>query len=119
MNLREALDTIVSSSIRNAMKRPSMGGYFFRSAISTATGTEGDYTLTLRKRNDDNGDPVDYVYSYDASAGTWTAPSEQTTPGTNPSLTGEFFGELLGDDWLVGTAEDFETARTGGSGDEW
>lgn len=119
MNLKDALDTIVQSSVNNAMKRPAMGGYFFRSAVSTTAGTEGDFTLTLRKRADNNGNPVDYVYSYDASAGTWTAPSEQTTPGTNPSLTGEFFGELLGDDWMVGKQSDFETARTGGSGDEW
>jgi len=113
MTLRDALDTIVSSSNYNAMKRPAMGGYFFRSAISTTEGTEGDYTLTLRKRANVTDNPVDYVYSYDASAGTWTAPS------TKPDLTGEFFGELLGDDWLVGTSTDFENARIPSGGDEW
>ena len=118
MTLTDALNTIIQSSTRNAMKRPAMGGYFFRSAVSTAAGTEGDFTLTLRKRANDTtggtpGTPVDYVYSYDASTGQWTAPA------TKPDLTGEFFGELLGDNWDVGTQEDFETARTGGSGDEW
>lgn len=113
MTLTDALNTIVQSSTRNAMKRPAMGGYFFRSAISTTAGTEGDYTLTFRKRENVGGNPVDYVYSYDASTGVWTAPA------TMPDLTGELLGELLGDNWDVGTQEDFETARTGGSGDEW
>lgn len=113
MTLRDALEAIVSNSARDAIKRPSMGGYFFRSAISTTEGSEGDYTLTLRKRANSGGNPVDFVYSYDASEGTWTAPS------TKPELNGEFFGELLADDWMTGTASDFETARTGGSGDEW
>ena len=108
----DALDSIRNSSTNDAMKRPSMGGYFFRSAISTSEGTEGDFTLTMRKRADVNSQPVDYVYSYDASAGTWTAPT------TKPELSGEFFGELFANDWLVGKASDFENARTG-SGDEW
>ena len=119
MTLTDALNTIVQSSTRNAMKRPAMGGYFFRSAVSTTAGTEGNFTLTLRKRANDNGNPVDYVYSYNKELDKWTAPSDESTPGTNPSLTGELFGELLGDNWDVGTQEDFETARTGGSGDEW
>ena len=117
MTLKDALDTIVASGRYDAMKRPAMGGYFFRSAISTASGSEGDYTLTLRKRANNNGDPVDFVYTYDASAsagaGAWTAPA------TKPELSGEFWGELLGDDWMVGTKEDFEAARVGGENDDW
>ena len=120
MTLKDALDTIVQSTRYDAMKRPAMGGYFFRSAVSTATGTAGDYTLTLRKRanNTSGGTPgtaVDYVYLYDADAPVvkWTAPE------TKPVLTGEFFEELLGDDWMVGMKDDFELARMGRSGDEW
>lgn len=108
MTLRDALDTIVNSTSKDAMKRPAMGGYFYRSAVSTATGTEGDFTLTLKNRAS-----TTYVYSYDASAGTWTAPA------TAPELTGEFLGELLGDDWIVGTAEDFEEALNPGQNDAW
>ena len=113
MTFTDAINSIVSSRIYDACKRPAMGGYVFRSAISTATGTEGDYTLTFRKRANSGGDPVDYVYSYDASAGTWTAPT------TKPELNGELFGELLGSDWQVGKKEDFENARIPSGGDEW
>jgi len=113
MTLHDALDSIVNSSTRDAMKRPSMGGYFFRSAISSAEGTVGDYTLTMRERANDNGNPVDYVYSYDASAGEWTPPA------TMPDLDGEFFAMLVADDWATGVATDFETARTGAGGEKW
>ena len=113
MTLHDALDSIVRSSTKNAIKRPAMGGYFFRSAVSTTAGTEGDYTLTMRERSNDNGSPVDYVYSFDASAGTWTPPS------TTPDLDGEFFAMLIADDWTTGTATDFETARMGAGGERW
>lgn len=119
MTLSDAIKSIVGSRTLDACKRPAMGGYFFRSAVSEAEGTEGDYTLTLRKRANSGGSPVDYVYSYDASQDKWTAPSEQSTPGTNPVLSGEFFGEMIADDWLVGKASDFESARVGGNGEEW
>ena len=108
MTLRDALDTIVNSTSKDAMKRPAMGGYFYRSEVSTATGTEGDYTLTFKNRAG-----TTYVYSYDASANTWTAPS------TKPDLTGELWGEILGDDWMVGTKEDFEAALNPGPNDVW
>lgn len=113
MKFPEALETIVGSSINDAAKRPAMGGYVFRSAVSTAEGTEGDYTLTFRKRANSGSSPVDYVYSFDASTGTWTAPA------TMPDLNGELLGELLGDDWIVGKSADFERARVPGAGDEW
>ena len=113
MKFPEAIETIVNSSVNDAAKRPAMGGYVFRSAVSTTEGTEGDFTLTLRKRANSGGSPVDYVYSFDASANTWTAPA------TKPDLTGELFGELLGDDWIVGKSADFESARVPVAGDEW
>ncbi len=113
MKFPEALETIVGSSVNDAAKRPAMGGYVFRSAVSTAEGTEGNYTLTFRKRANSGSSPVDYVYSFDASTGKWTAPA------TMPALNGELFGELLGDDWIVGKSADFENARVPASGDEW
>lgn len=113
MTFADAVDSIVNSSYNDATKRPSMGGYVFRSAVSTTEGTEGDYTLTFRKRANSGDVPVDYTYSFDASAGTWTAPS------TKPDFTGELLGELLGTDWMIGKKEDFENARIPSSGDEW
>lgn len=112
MTLYEALESIKNSSTNDAMKRPGMGGYFFRSEISTTEGSEGDFTLTMRKRENNGGSPVDFVYSYDASTDTWTAPS------TKPEMGGEFFGELVASDWQVGKSSDFENARVG-DGDEW
>lgn len=91
-----------------------MGGYFFRGAVSDQVGSEGDFTLTFRKRdNDGSGIPVDYAFSYTALTGKWSAPS------TKPDLTGELFGEFLGDDWIVGTASAFEDARIPDPDDEW
>ena len=108
MTLRDALDAIVNSTTKDAIKRPAMGGYFVRSAISTAEGSEGDFTLTLKNRAG-----TTYAYEYDASTKTWTAPS------TKPEMTGEFFGELIADDWVTGTSTDFETARNPGLDDLW
>ena len=128
MTFIDAIMAIATSRTYNAAKRPAMGGYVFRSEVSTVdpiaqalagsgSTTAGDYTLTFRKRADDTSGatptPVDYVYSYNASTGIWTAPA------VKPDLDGELFGELLGDDWQIGKAEDFERARTGGAGDNW
>ena len=108
MTLKDALEAIVNSPTKDAIKRPAMGGYFVRSAISTTEGSEGDFTLTLKNRAG-----TTYAYEYDASAKTWTAPS------TKPEMTGEFFGELIADDWMTGTSADFETARNPGQNDLW
>lgn len=57
MTFSDALDSVVRRSSHDAIKRPAMGGYLFRSAVSEECGTEGDYTLTFRERNDANGAP--------------------------------------------------------------
>jgi len=108
MTLRDALEAIVNSPAKDAIKRPAMGGYFVRSAISTTEGSEGDFTLTLKNRAG-----TTYAYSYDASTKKWTAPA------TMPDMTGELFGELLADDWTIGTSDDFESARNPGVDDLW
>ena len=108
MTLSDAIEAIVNSTTKDAVKRPAMVGYFVRSAISTSEGTEGDFTLTLKNRAG-----TEYVYSYDASTKKWTAPS------TKPEMTGEFFGEILADDWTIGTSTDFESARNPGQDDLW
>lgn len=114
MTLKAAIDSIARSTTNDACKRIAMGGYFFRSEVSTTAGSEGNFTLTFRKRdNDGSDDQVDYVFSYTALTGKWSAPS------TKPDLTGELFGELIGDDWIVGRSSDFESARIPDPGDEW
>ena len=113
MTLKAAIDSIVSSRTNDACKRIGMGGFFFRSSVSTEVGSQGNFTLTFRKREDENDEPVDFVYSYDALHGKWTAPENK------PDLSGELFGEFLGDDWIVGTYEAFEAARNPEDDDEW
>ena len=108
MTLRDALDATVNSTTKDAIKRPGMGGYFVRGPISTTEGSEGDFTLTMKNRAG-----TTYAYEYDASTGKWTAPS------TKPEMTGEFFGELIADDWTIGTSTDFESARNPGQDDLW
>lgn len=113
MTFTDAVRQLSASRAYDAAKRPAMGGYVFRSAVSTEEGAEGDFTLTFRKRENSDGSPVDYTYGYDAGERKWTV------SGTTPELDGELFGELLGDDWQVGLAEDFESTRVVGEGDNW
>ena len=114
MTVIDAITQIISSTRYNATKRPSMGGYIKRGEISTTTGTEGDFTLTFVNRAG-----TEYNFTYDASASDgakWGAPG-----GNSPTfpLSGELFEEMLADDWAVGTAATFETARNPGSNDKW
>jgi len=107
MTLTDAINQIVQSTRYDACKRPSMGGYIYRSEVSTETATAGDYSLTFKKRSG-----TTYTINYDASAAAdarWSAASGSSFP----TLTGELWEELLGDDWAVGTKEDFAAALSG------
>ena len=123
MTLKDALNSICDeNATRDAVKRPAMGGYIFR----YGTPTDGAFKIRLRKRADVTSTPVDYAYTYKPSTGVFTfVASEAATTdlpasqASAPALSAELFGELIGDDWQVGKASDFENARTGGSGDEW
>lgn len=123
MTLKEALGYICDENTsRDAAKRDAMGGYLFR----YGTPTSGTFKIRLRKRADVTSTPVDYAYTYNPTTGVFTfVASEAATTdlpasqASAPALSAELFGEVVGDDWQVGKASDFENARTGGSGDEW
>lgn len=83
-----------------AAKRPSWGGYV-KKTITTADDAETEtYTLTFVKRNG-----AQTVYTWNGSA--------FDAPATPMSLDGELFAALAADDWIVGSAADYEAARTG------
>ena len=114
MTLKSAIDSIAKSRSNDACKRIGMGGYLFRGPVSDDSGSEGDFTLTFRKReNDGSGNPVDFTFQYNSGTGKWTAPQ------VRPDLTGELFRDFLGDDWMIGKKDDFESARVPDPGDEW
>lgn len=118
MMFGDALGAIVTDGKRDAMKRPSMTGYVFRSAVSDETATAGDYTLTFRLRANSGGNPVDYVYAYDASEDSWKSPSQRSA-GSDLALDGELFGLLSADDWQAGRKTDFEGIRVPTGNSRW
>jgi len=97
MTFADAITTIVNSSNVNAVKRTSWGGYVYRSDINETTGA---YTLTFKNRSG-----TTYEYSYNGS--TWTAPS------TPAAIDAELLESLIANDWITGTAANFEAARSG------
>lgn len=97
MTFADAIRTIASSTTRDAAKRPAWGGYVYRGAIDATT---GGYTLTYKNRSG-----TTYAYTFSGSA--WTAPS------TALSIDGELQAAFVADDWIVGTATDFEASRAG------
>ena len=97
MTFADAIRTILYSTNQNAVKRTSWGGYVYRSDIDPTTGA---YTLTFKNRAG-----TTYVYSYSGSV--WTAPA------TAASIDAELLESFIADDWITGTAADFEDARSG------
>ena len=97
MTFADAIRSIVSSTTRDAVKRPAWGGYVYRGTGDSAT---GGYTLTYGDRAGDTD-----AYAFSGSA--WTAPS------TALSIDGELQAAFVADDWIVGTATDFEASRAG------
>lgn len=97
MTFADAIRTIIYSTNYNAVKRTSWGGYVYRSDIDETTGA---YTLTFKNRSG-----TTYVYSFSGSA--WTAPS------TAAAIDAELLAAFIADDWIAGTAADFEAARSG------
>lgn len=122
MNLTDALASIVNSSARNAIRRPSWGGYIKLTDRNSETGA---YKLQLVTRAatasqlstpavDNNGTSDNllddfgvYVLEYSGTTTkTWTMPS--ATLAIDP----KFWESLIADDWITGTAEDFEASRS-------
>lgn len=97
MTFADAIRTIASSTTRDAVKRPAWGGYVYRGTVDATT---GGYTLTYKNRSG-----TTYAYTFSGSA--WTAPS------TALSIDGELQAAMVADDWIVGTAADFEASRAG------
>ena len=97
MTFADAIRSIVSSTTRDAVKRPAWGGYVYRGTVDSTT---GGYTLTYKNRSG-----TTYAYTFSGSA--WTAPS------TALSIDGELQAAMVADDWIVGTAADFEASRAG------
>lgn len=97
MTFADAIRSIVSSTTRDAVKRPAWGGYVYRGTVDSTT---GGYTLTYKNRAGNTS-----VYTFSGSA--WTAPS------TALDIDGELQEAFVADDWIVGTATDFEASRAG------
>lgn len=97
MTFADAIRSIVSSTTRDAVKRPAWGGYVYRGTVDSTT---GGYTLTYKDRAGNT-----YAYTFSGSA--WTAPS------TALDIDGELQEAFVADDWIVGTATDFEASRAG------
>lgn len=97
MTFADAIETIRNSSNYDAVKRPSWGGYVYRSSINATTGA---YTLTFKNRSG-----TTYAYAYNGSA--WTAPS------TPVPVDAEMLESMMANDWATGTAAAFEAARSG------
>ena len=97
MTFADAISTIINASNYDAVKRPSWGGYVYRSSINETTGA---YTLTFKNRSG-----TTYAYSYDGS--TWTAPA------TPVPVDAEMLESMMATDWTTGTAAAFEAARSG------
>ena len=95
MTFADAIRTIASSTTRDAAKRPAWGGYVYRGTVDATT---GGYTPTYKDRAGNT-----YAYTFSGSA--WTAPS------TALSIDGELQAAFVADDWIVGTATDFEASR--------
>lgn len=97
MTFADAITTILNSSNVDAVKRTSWGGYVYRSSIDAETGA---HTLTFKNRSG-----TTYEYSYSGS--TWTAPS------TAAAIDAELLESFIANDWITGSAADFEAARSG------
>lgn len=90
-----------------AAKRPSMGGYVFKTVTSGSDAEVETYTLTYRKRANQGAAPVDFVYSFDGSA--WSV------VGTPATMDAELHSHMIADDWITGKMSDFEASRSGSS----
>lgn len=97
MTFADAIRSITTGSTRDAVKRPAWGGYVYRSAIDATT---GGYTLTYKNR-------AGNIYAYAFTGSAWTVPS------TALDIDGELQEAMLADDWIVGSAADFEASRAG------
>ena len=109
-------DTLLRSAASGtAWKTSSMRGYLFKTALNATTYGTGAYTLTFRKAENDNGNPVDYVFYFNVDA-TASEAAAAVEDADDLVLDSELLGHILKSNWMQGTAADYESARTGGGG---
>lgn len=90
-----------------AWKTSSMRGYLFKTVLDPTTYGTGAFSLTFRKAENYQGNPVDYVFYFNNTSG---------TSATNLVLDAELLGHILNSQWQTSTQADCESARDG-SGD--
>ena len=77
-----------------AAKRPTWGGY-----VKREDGQNGAYTLTFKNRAG-----TSYAFAWSGSA--WSTTASLT-------LDAELLAAMAAQDWIIGDAAEFETARAG------
>jgi len=125
MNIQYAISAINASVIsQDAAKDQSWGGYLHKttSGLSAADITAGKFKLIFVQRDGDQ-----YVFLVDGA--TWTysgyiAKGASGAKGTGTPVSGtaleldtQLMKAIAGDNWLVGSMTDFESARSGSG--EW
>lgn len=134
MNLADILVNLKGASDYNAAKRPSWNGYIkmedyveadpetetpesFKLKLVTGASTTPDATTTTTTAGTDAAAGTDddvgtYIISY--SNGAWTVP----TGNSQLVIDAQLCAAIFADDWLLGLASEFETARAS-SGGRW
>jgi len=102
--------TIQYAASGTAWKTSSMKGFIYKTVLAAETYGEGAYKLTFRKAANVNGNPVDYdfYFNVDTSVYTGTIPD-----ATDLVLDKELLGHILDTNWIAGTVDEYEAARTG------
>ena len=102
-----------------AWKTSTMRGYLFKTTLAPEIyGTEA-FTLTFREAENNNGDPVDYVFYFNVDSATLTAyntehrTSYTATDSTSLKLKKELLLHILNSQWLTGTQSEYEAVRSG------
>ena len=110
-------DAVNSLTIGQACKRPDWGGYIKKIANSESGAGEGSFELVYVAKSNANDSNDSWTYTYTVNSttgiGTWSAPD------TELGVDAQMQEALLADDWIIGNAAEFETARSGAGGGEW
>lgn len=88
-----------------AWKTPSMKGYIKKTVLAAETYGEGAYKLTFVKAD---GTSYDFYFNVDTSVFTGTIPD-----ASNLTFDRELLGHVIDNNWIAGTAAEFEAARSG------
>ena len=109
-------DAVNSLTIGQACKRPDWGGYIKKIANSESGAGEGSFELVyVAKGNDNYYWGYTYTVNSTTGIGVWAA----SDPDDLLEVDAQMQESLLADDWMIGNAAEFETARSGAGGGEW